>query len=88
MWLLGTELRISGRAVSALNHQVISPVTQKGFELRDPPVSASIVPHLLLIWPLSSVSAKMLQDVQDLSGTDTFDTFNGVLSSVNKLMLK
>jgi hypothetical protein len=26
MWLLGIELRTSGRAVSALNHQAISPV--------------------------------------------------------------
>jgi hypothetical protein len=28
MWLLGIELRTSGRAVSALNHRAISPVPE------------------------------------------------------------
>jgi hypothetical protein len=34
MWLLGIELRTSGRAVSAINDQTISPAPEITFSLR------------------------------------------------------
>ena len=49
MWLLGIELRTSGRAGSALNHGAISPAHTLRFYISFPSISRKVSPYASLL---------------------------------------